>query len=304
MRHRMFLVAIAVASAACDRQPEPALADRAARAHAGDPETKGFWVGADGELAELARIGLIEFRPAVDRMSFRTSPRKIVLSDEAKALGLKVEIPDPDWPFGPSGVRAEGLCEEGFGAVTGIVPLEGGPLPAATVSYTRRHTGHSPLFQRLAAADANVDARRWCDPAATDARTLILVKRDTGWVPNRPPVVSASLRSQTKYDYDRAGRRVGAITRVELTEATIGDPDGDSVEVVGWLAEQYWPDDANRRLDARVEDKLVVDGTTATLTHYIFMGERSGAVLRYRVKDPWQEGGFRACVEGYLFGCR
>jgi len=304
MRYWMFLVAMAVVSGACARQPEAALADRAAREHAGNPQTRGFWVGADEELAELARIGLIEFRPAGNPRSFRTIPRKIVLNDEAKALGLTVVIPYPDWPFGPQGVRADSLCEEGFGEVTGIVRLEGGPRPAATVSYTRRRTKHSPLFQRLAAADTSIEAKRSCDPAVPVPRSLIMVKRDSGWVTNRLPVVSASPRSRTTYDYDRAGRRIGAVTRVELTDTTVSDPDGDAVEVVGWRAEQYWPDDANHRLDARVEDKLVVDGMTATLTHYIFMGERSGAVLRYRVKDPWEEGSFRTCVEGYQFSCR
>ncbi|HET6604830.1 MAG TPA: hypothetical protein VFG21_11610 [Xanthomonadaceae bacterium] len=312
---RWFLLGFCLALSACERSPSTASgaptetadlpdatqAEQAARQHAGDAETRGFWIAADAELAELAKLGLVEFTPGDHSDPFELEPRKLSLTAEGEKLGLKVEIPSADWPFGPTGVRAERLCENGFGAVATITALSGGPLPAASVVYQRRNTGQSPLYQRL--AGTSLETLKYCDPAASEDRNLVMVRRASGWALNRPPEVAGEPSAKTEYSYDDAGRRIGAVSQLTLGKPQVTDADGDATVFIGWTAQELYPGDAEGDSAEFRDAKLDVNGEAAVFTHNIFMGERSGGVVRYVVRDPWEEGHFRFCIEGYRFGC-
>jgi len=317
---------LALALASCDRAADPvppaatddaslpsaARAAMAARTHSGPTEEVGFraswhYVDDDGEPYEmdaLVQLGLISFRP----FGLGGAPAKITVTEAGRALGLEVMATEADDPFGPRGVQAPKLCAEGFGSVASVGPLAGGPLPAATVIYRRARTAHSALYQRLEGTALRAIAA--CDPAVAEERRFVMVRRGELWAINRPPVVSArSSRSETSFDHDSVARLIGATTRIELEGFEVSDPDGDPLTVIGWSGEFYSPPDGMKSTDHEitrdgVKVKLLTgDGPKATLIHIIRMGEPTGAKLRYRAKDPWEEGAFTYCIEGYQYGC-
>ncbi|MFZ2509238.1 MAG: hypothetical protein WAW79_12295 [Steroidobacteraceae bacterium] len=294
---------LALLLSGCERVPTVDDAAPFAREAAGKALEKQFLAYDADALAALDTLGLLKFRN--ERRYMDVPVFEIALTEEGAALGLEVDWPAPDWPWGPSGAKAvtEPLCRLEFDKVTAVTPNEAGPLQAADVTYVKHTTGHSKLYGRL--SESKPPLAGYCDPTLAEEGKLVLVKREAGWQTNRPPKWKGDWKINTSYEYDAYGRVSGAVTAITLGGELL-DEDGDAIAEEGWSAmrpQRRENQAGGRRVVELVEAPFEVAGNVITFRPEIHDGRPAGGKLSRSARDPWQAGGLEICLAGASLSC-